>query len=118
MVAAPGLPAGDAAERTLGDDCRLDRFVAFGTPQTTSQGQQAVTRERLVEASILLRGAELHDLDALLGDGCSHAGIQRLANRDPLAWTMRVVEVGRLVHMARCLPLLAVVANILPKELK
>ena len=76
-----------------------------------------MTREQLVEAAILLRGAELHDLDALLGDGCSHAGIQRLANRDPLAWTMRLVELHRLVHMARCLPLLAVVAGIVPEEL-
>ena len=74
-------------------------------------------REQLVEAAILLRESELHDLDALLDDGCSHAGIQRLANRDPLVWTMRLVELHRLVHMARCLPLLAVVAGIVPEEL-
>ena len=77
-----------------------------------------MTREQLVEAAILLRGAELHDLDALLGDGCSHAANQRLANRDPLAWTMRLVELSRLVHMARCLPLLAVVAGIVPEGLE
>ena len=77
-----------------------------------------MTREQLVEAAILLRGAELHDLDALLGDGCSHVGNQRLANRDPLAWTMRLVELGRLVHMSRCLPLLAVVAGLVPEELE
>ena len=73
-----------------------------------------MTREQLVEAAILLRGAELHDLDMLLDDGCSHAANQRLANRDPLAWTMRLVELSRLVHLAGCLPLLAVVANIVP----
>ena len=77
-----------------------------------------MTREQLVEAAILLRAAELHDLDALLDDGCSHAAIQRLANRDPLAWTERLVELHRLVHLARCLPLLAVVAGIVPAELE
>ena len=75
-------------------------------------------REQLVEAAILLRESELHDLDALLGDGSSHAGNQRLANRDPLAWTMRLVELGRLVHLARCLPLLSIVAGIVPPELE
>ena len=77
-----------------------------------------MTREQLVEAAILLRAAELHDLDALLGDGCSHAAIQRNADRDPLAWTMRLVELGRLVHLAQCLPLLVIVAGIVPEELK
>ena len=76
-----------------------------------------MTREQYVEAAILLRESELHDLDALLGDGCSHAAIQRMANRDPLAWTMRLVELSRLVHLAGCLPLLSVVANIVPEEL-
>ena len=75
-------------------------------------------RELLVDTSILLRGAELHDLDALLGDGCSHTGIQRLANHDPLAWTMSLVELHRLVHMSRGLPLLSIVAGIVPEELK
>lgn len=76
-----------------------------------------MTRDQLVEASILLRGAELHDLDMLLADGLPVVNVQRLANRDPLAWTMRLVELGRLVHLARCLPLLAVVAGIVPEEL-
>ena len=77
-----------------------------------------MTREQLIGAAILLRGAELHDLDALLGDGCSHVGNQRSANRDPLAWTMRLVELGQLVHLGRCLPLLAYIANIAPEELQ
>ena len=77
-----------------------------------------MTREQLIGAAILLRGAERHDLDALLGDGCSYAAIQRMANRDPLAWSMRLVELGRLVHLAGCLPLLSIVAGIVPEELK
>ena len=77
-----------------------------------------MTKEQLVEAAILLRGAELHDFCMLLDDGSSLARIQRLADRDPLAWAMRLVEVGRLVHLAGCLPLLAVVAGIVPEELK
>ena len=77
-----------------------------------------MTREQLVEASILLRGAELNYFDALLDDGLSLSDVQRLANRDPLAWTLRLVELHRLVHLARCLPLLAVVAGIVPEELK
>ena len=77
-----------------------------------------MTREQLIGAAILLRESELHDLDALLGDGCSHAGNQRMANRDPLAWTMRLVELHRLVHLGRCLPLLAIVAGIVPECLE
>ena len=77
-----------------------------------------MTREQLVETAILLRESELHDLDALLGDGLPVVNVQRLANRDPLAWAMRLVELHRLVHLARCLPLLAFVAGIVPDELK
>ncbi len=75
-------------------------------------------REELVEAAICLRERELCDLDLLLDDDRSTADLARSANRDPLAWVMRIAELQRLVHLGRCMPLLAVVAGIVPPELE
>ena len=77
-----------------------------------------MTRDQLVNAAILLRESELHDLGMLLDDGSSLARIQRLADRDPLVWTMRLIELHQLVHLARCMSLLSIVAGIVPEELQ
>ena len=115
MVATPGLPGRHAADGTCRHQHWPDRPLAARSLEAACQGQ-AVTREQLVEAAILLRGAELHDFGLLLG-GVPVAQAQRMANRDPLGWTMRLVELHRLVHLARCLPLLAIVAGLVPEEL-